>query len=157
MEWSYMGVSQLNNSSVRLADATGMVVRGHARYSPNLLRPSQLIQRRTRRTGSASQARTLCFSSIQPLPKSLPGHRLTVLPSAITHGRFAPRRKEIIMKVGKDVVRFIFLTEKFQTAFLDGEPLSHDEVLLIRECALELLHAVQAPAEADHSQFLIPF
>ena len=61
------------------------------------------------------------------------------------------------MNIGRDVIRFIFLTEKFQTAMLEGEPLTPDEAILIRECSTELLNAVPVPAEAKPDQFLIPF
>lgn len=61
------------------------------------------------------------------------------------------------MNIRRDVIRLIFLTEKFQTAFLQGETLSPHEANLIRECATELFNAVPAPAEPDRDQFLIPF
>jgi hypothetical protein len=61
------------------------------------------------------------------------------------------------MNIGHEVIRFIFLTEKFQTAMLEGEPLTPDEAILIRQCATELLNAIPALAEAEPDQFMIPF
>jgi hypothetical protein len=62
-----------------------------------------------------------------------------------------------MMDIGRDVLHLIFLSEKIQTAMHLGEPLTPDEAILIRQCAHELLDAVPAAAEADPSQFLIPF
>jgi hypothetical protein len=40
---------------------------------------------------------------------------------------------------------------------LEGEPLTPDEAILIRDCATELLNELPAPAEAEPDQLPIPF
>ena len=49
------------------------------------------------------------------------------------------------MNIGKDVIRLIFLHEKIQMTLLEGQALSTDEAILIRQCATELLKAIPAP------------
>lgn len=53
------------------------------------------------------------------------------------------------MNIGKDVIRLIFLHEKIQMTLLEGQALSTDEAILIRQCATELLKAIPAPTP-DH-------
>jgi hypothetical protein len=55
--------------------------------------------------------------------------------------------QEVLMQLGKDVLRLIFLCEKIQIASLDGT-LSPDEAIFIRQCAAEMLKTVVAPEPA---------
>ena len=59
------------------------------------------------------------------------------------------------MAIDKDVLQLIFVTEKFETAFLVGKTFSAEEATLIRECATEILAAVPDP-QPDES-LLLPF
>ena len=46
------------------------------------------------------------------------------------------------MNIGKDVLHLIFLTEKIEADMLDGQILSPEEAILIRQCASQLLNAM---------------
>ncbi len=61
------------------------------------------------------------------------------------------------MKIGKDVIRLIFLCEKIEVTSLERATISPDEAKMIRQCANKLLDAVPAPAEVEASQFVMPF
>jgi hypothetical protein len=65
--------------------------------------------------------------------------------------------REVFMNIRKDVLHLIFLCEKIQVTLLERGTLSPDEANMIRQCARELLDTVPAPAEADASQFVMPF
>jgi hypothetical protein len=64
------------------------------------------------------------------------------------------------MKIGKDVLQLVFVTEKIQADLRDGETLSTEEALLVRHAITELLDAVPAPESAierDDQTLFIPF
>lgn len=47
----------------------------------------------------------------------------------------------------RDVLDLITVTQKIQSAVLNVEDFSDDEVLLIRQCATELLEKLSAPSD----------
>jgi hypothetical protein len=49
------------------------------------------------------------------------------------------------MNLRKDVRDLISLNEKIQSALLQGESITHDEAIIIRQCAIELLEKFPAP------------
>lgn len=54
------------------------------------------------------------------------------------------------MEIRKEVRELISLNERIQSAVLQGEIITSDEAMLIRQCASELFQAVPPPTSHDH-------
>jgi hypothetical protein len=52
----------------------------------------------------------------------------------------------------KEIRDLISINEKIQSALLNGDRLSHDEVTLIRQCASELLKTIPAAPAQDSTK-----
>ena len=52
------------------------------------------------------------------------------------------------MSTDNDVLQLIFVTEKLQSAVRNGVALRPNEVQLLRQCVINLLETISAPASA---------